>query len=99
MNVNSLRRTAVRWLATGVGLAVGAYATYVGVTWYRYGQVPHPASPGEQDELLDRFMPVYEVGGRHHVRVAAPAAITFAAAREMDLLRSPSCAPLSGHAS
>jgi hypothetical protein len=34
-------------------------------------------------------MPVYEVVERHHIRVAAPAAITFAAAREMNLLRSP----------
>ena len=39
--------------------------------------------------MLDRFIPVYEVGGRHHIRVSAPAAITLEAAREMDLLQAP----------
>ena len=34
-------------------------------------------------------MPVYEVVERHHVGIAAPAPITLAAAREMDLLRAP----------
>jgi hypothetical protein len=34
-------------------------------------------------------MPVYEVVERHHVRVAAPAALTLAAAREQDLLQLP----------
>ena len=78
-----------RWLAAGAGLAAGAYATYAGVTWLRYGH-PRPArSPHERDDLLDRLMPAYDVVERHHIRVAAPAAVTFAAAREMNLLRSP----------
>jgi hypothetical protein len=34
-------------------------------------------------------MPVYDVVGRQHRRIAAPAAATLAAAREMDLLDSP----------
>jgi hypothetical protein len=33
-------------------------------------------------------MPAYEVAERHHVRVAAPADVTLAAAREMDLQQS-----------
>jgi hypothetical protein len=41
------------------------------------------------DALLDRFMPAYDVVERHRVSVAAPAEITFEAAREMDLLQSP----------
>ena len=41
-----------------------------------------------EDALLDRFMPAYEVAERHHVHVAAPAAITFAAAKDQDLLHS-----------
>ena len=73
MSVKAQLQSAARWLAAGVGLADGAYATYVGVAWYRYGHVPNPASPEEQDELLDRFMPAYEVVERHHVRIAAPA--------------------------
>jgi hypothetical protein len=39
--------------------------------------------------LLDRFMPVYEVVERHHVRVAAPAELTLSAACGQNLLQSP----------
>jgi hypothetical protein len=56
------------------------------VTWYRYGRV---AQGGDEDEVLNRFMPDCEVRERHEVRVAAPAAVTFAAARELELQRSP----------
>ena len=78
-----------RWLAAGAGLAAGAYATYAGVTWLRYGHPRRARSPHERDDLLDRLMPAYDVVERHHIRVAAPAAITVAAAREMNLLGSP----------
>lgn len=88
MNTKRRLGLAARWLVAGVGLAGGAYATYVGITWYRYGRAPRP-SPDEQDDLLDRFMPAYEVAERHHVRVDAPAAVTLAAAQDMDLLHSP----------
>jgi hypothetical protein len=77
-----------RWLAGTAGLAAGAYAAYVGLTWYRYGDVPR-GDEQEQDDLLDRFMPSYEVVERNHLRVAAPAEITLAAAAEMDLQALP----------
>ena len=89
MNQTSYLRASARWLAAGVGVAAAAYGAYVGMTWYRYGDAA-PPSPEEQDPLLDRFMPSYDVAERHHVRVAAPAAVTLAAAQEMDLLHSPS---------
>src|SRR4051795_845174 len=73
-------------LATGLGVAVLSYAGYVAVTWYRFGRGAHAAG---QDALLDEFMPEYEVRERHEIRVAAPAHVTFAAARELDLQRSP----------
>jgi hypothetical protein len=75
-------------LAVGAGLASAAYGSYVGITWYRYGDVPAPKRE-EEDPLLDRFMPAYEVAERHQVRVAAPAAVTLAVAREVDLQGSP----------
>jgi hypothetical protein len=78
----------LRWLALGVGLAAGSYAAYVALAWARHGRARPATDPGA-DELLDRFMPEYEVGGCHRVRVRAPAAITLAAAREMDLFDSP----------
>ena len=74
---------------TGAGVAAGAYAAYVGVAWYRYGRAAHVPNEKDADPVLDRFMPVYEVRGRHHIRIAAPPAITLAAARDMDLLESP----------
>lgn len=78
---------ALRWLAAGAGLATALYATRAGLTWLQYG---HPSGPGmdEADRLLDEFIPAYEVIERHHVRVAAPAVISLAAACEMDLAQS-----------
>src|SRR6187399_1902933 len=89
MNQKSYLRASTRWLAAGVGVAAAAYGAYIGITWYRYGHAA-PPGPEQQDSLLDRFMPSYDVAERHHVRVAAPSALTLAAARQMDLLHSPS---------
>jgi hypothetical protein len=72
----------------GIGAAAAAYASYAGVTWLRYGR-PSRAMPEEQDGLLDRLMPVYDIVERHHIGVDAPAETTFAAACEVDLLQSP----------
>lgn len=88
MRTRSCVRSAARSVAWGLGAAVGAYAAYVGLTWWRYGCV-RPPSEGERDELLDRYMPVYEVAERHHVRVAAPADATLAAAQDLSLLQLP----------
>jgi hypothetical protein len=67
--------------------AAGFAGAYVGLRWLRYGKT-FPAKDDERDTLLDRFLPSYEVVERHHVRVAAPATITLAAAAEMDLHES-----------
>jgi hypothetical protein len=70
--------------ATGaVALGWGAYAL---VAWLGYGKRGIDRVP---DALLDRFMPIYEVGERHETRVAAPAAVTYDAACAFDLHRSP----------
>ena len=76
------------WLATGFGAAAAAYATYAVVTWRGYGH-PRRPRPDEDDPLLDRFMPTYEIAERHHTRIVAPAAATFAAARELELFQMP----------
>ena len=88
MNRKSFLRTSARWLAVGVAVVAAAYGAYAGVTWYRYGAAA-PPGPEEQDPLLDRFMPSYDVVERHHVRIAAPSAVTLAAARAVDLQGSP----------
>jgi len=75
------------WLAAGgVGAFVAGWALYGTVAWLRYGRPVAPATP--RDELLDRFIPKYDIAERHEVRVAAPAAVTFAAARDLDLYDS-----------
>jgi hypothetical protein len=78
---------ALRWLAAGAGLATALYATRAGFAWLQYGHPPVPDTD-ETDQLLDEFIPAYEVVERHHVRVAAPAAIALAAACDMDLAQS-----------
>jgi hypothetical protein len=77
-----------RWLAAGLGLAVGAYAAYAGRTWWTYGRT-RAAGPDWHDDLLDRFMPRYDVVERHQIKVDAPPAVTLAAAAEQDLTGSP----------
>ena len=84
MTARSILSTSLRWSAAGAGLAAAGYAAYVGATWARYGH-PAPPLPDERDELLDRFLPAHDVVDRHHVHVAAPAAVTLASAVEVDL--------------
>jgi len=88
MTHRSSLRAAIRWLAISGGLAAGSYLAYVAIARARYGRASPPA-PDEEDPLLDRFMPEYEVAERHHIRVAAPAPMTLAAGREVDLFEQP----------
>jgi hypothetical protein len=81
-------RAGARWVAVGFAVGAAAYGAYVGTTWYRYGEVSAPDAE-EQDALLDRFMPRYEIVERHQIRVAAPAAITLDVARQVDFQASP----------
>ena len=88
---NEMKRNLRATLKSTIGLlavASGAYAGYVGVTWLRYGHPTLP-SPDDADPLLDRFMPAYDVAERHHINIAAPSDVTFAAACEQDLMALP----------
>jgi hypothetical protein len=49
---------------------------------------PPPPRPDERDELLDRFMPLYDVVERHRIAVAAPPAVVLSAAKEQDFTQS-----------
>jgi hypothetical protein len=83
--------TVPRWvpraLAVGAGAAIGAYSLLAGAAWLRYGR-PSAPDRDECDDLLDRFMPKYDVVERHRIGVAAPAHVTLDAASEQDLLES-----------
>jgi hypothetical protein len=81
-------RVIGRLVAAGAGVAAASYAAFAATAWSRYGRVRPPAE-GEQDPLLDRFMPQYEIVERHHIRVEAPADLTFDALRHLDMSRSP----------
>jgi hypothetical protein len=59
---------------------------YVATRWLQYGHVRRRRGPPTP---LDRFLPECEVLERHQTRVAAPADVTFIAAREMSLMASP----------
>ena len=62
------------------------WAGYSAATWYRFGDAPGAAKP---DPLLDALMPQVDVDERHEIVVDAPADVTFAAARDLELDRSP----------
>lgn len=78
-------------LAVLVLTAVGAlgYAVYVGAAWTRFGRAKVEPPPARAVVSMDRFLPLYDVSERHETRVKAPARVTYAAAREVDLQRSP----------
>jgi hypothetical protein len=85
------RNHVLKTVAGGLALITLPYAAYVASTWYRYGRTPATSSRLErrEDSLIERFMPAPEVAERHEIRVDAPAEYTFAAARDMDVNRSP----------
>jgi hypothetical protein len=88
MTATARVRSGARWLGAAVAAAAGAYAAYAGVTFLRYGHAAGP-SPEEEDPLLDRFMPAYDIVERHRTRVRAPASATFDAACNADLFGHP----------
>ena len=83
-----MRTTSRRaWrIVGGVGAVTALGLGYVATQWLRYGHVRKRRGP---PTLLDRFLPEYEVVERHQTRIAAPADVTFAAARAMNLAASP----------
>jgi hypothetical protein len=84
MNAKQLTLSVAKWSAVCLGFAATSYAAYAGVTWLHYGKAKR--KHGENaDALLDMFMPKFEVGDRHKIRVSAPANIALAAAAELDL--------------
>ncbi len=80
--------STMKWGGAGAVVAACVYAGHAAAAWCRYGKTPAPAPDGA-DQMLDRFMPIYDVVERHHVRVNAPAEETLSAARQMDLMGSP----------
>lgn len=80
-------RSTALLTAGGLGVLGIGYLSLAATAWARFGR-PRAALPDEADALLDRFMPLYEVVERHHIRVNAPAAVTLAAAKNATLNES-----------
>lgn len=85
---NTRTRSLLHWAGAAAAVAAATYAVDATLHCVRYGRVPPPGE-GEADPLLDQFMPRPEVVARHHIRVAAPADVTFAAAGSIALSHSP----------
>lgn len=81
-------KTAVKYIAGGAALAGLGYAALAGTAYMRFGRVRNARKPEEQDALLDRFMPRYDVVERHRIDVRAPADLTLAAASDLDMTDS-----------
>ena len=78
---------ALRYAAAAAGAGLLGCGGYVAMAWARYGRADPRRHP--RDELLDRFLPEPEVDEYHRLKVRAPAAVTFAAAKQMDIQASP----------
>lgn len=83
MQENKCSPSAARVLTTLLGAAAAGYAAFAGYNWLRYGKARKPL-PDETDDILDAFMPAYDVVERHHIHVDAPAEMTLAAAEEQE---------------
>lgn len=81
-------RSTARLVTIAAAVSAAAYVAYVTHSWRSYGK-PSPPREEEGDELLDQFMPEYDVVERHSISIAAPAPVVLAAAREQDLLKLP----------
>jgi hypothetical protein len=77
----------LRYAAAAAGVGLAGFGGYAAVAWARYGRADPRRHP--RDELLDQFMPEPEVDEYHRLKVRAPAAVTFAAATQMDIQASP----------
>jgi hypothetical protein len=75
-------------IAAGAALAALGYAAFAGSAYSQYGHAGRARGKDEQDPALDRYMPLYDIVERHQIKVAAPAAVTFGVARDLDLSNS-----------
>lgn len=83
---NNGMKTPMRAVVYGASAGFAGWLTYAAASWIAFGKA---GVDRRSDSLADPFMPVYDVVERHEVQVAAPAGITFEAARNLRLGQSP----------
>ena len=76
-------RALTRLAAVSIGLGAAGYAASAARNWYKFGKAHR--DPSAPDQILDRFLPEYDIVETHCARVAAPADVTFAAARQLNM--------------
>lgn len=87
----TLRHRLGRISAWAAGLALFfllGYGVSVLAAWMEYGRQTNTAATADQDPLLDRFMPSYDIADRRSLRVHAPAETTLEAASQINLQQS-----------
>lgn len=88
MRTRHVTRAALRCVTGTLAVAGAAYVAHAAFTWLRYGTPTRPRADDE-DALLDRFLPEYEVVERMRRHVRAPANVTLSAAESQDLMGTP----------
>ena len=88
MNGRQMIKTAAQTIAATAAMAAAGYAALVVFNRASYGKVKGFAD-GAKDSLLDQFIPDPEVAEHHQIDINAPADVVMAAARELELLKSP----------
>lgn len=77
-----------RLMVGTLGLAAAGYGAATALAWARYGHAPR-GNAEEQDSMLDRFMPAYDVVERHDIAVDAPPSVTLVAAGAQRFMSNP----------
>lgn len=88
MNGRTIFKNAGRGLAAGAAIAVAGYAALVILNRVKYGDV-EVLPEAAKDSLLDWYIPDPEVREHHSINIDAPPEVVMAAAKEMELLKSP----------
>jgi hypothetical protein len=78
---------SLRVVARAAGFGLLGWSAWAVVAWLRYGHCRPPSLEG--GDPLDAFIPEPEVDEVHETGVRAPAPVALAAAKELDVQRSP----------
>jgi hypothetical protein len=87
MSGRQVTKSAATGLAASAAIAAAGYAALVVLNRAHYGG-PNVVAAGK-DSLLDRFIPEPEVVEHHQIAIHAPADVVMAAAKDLELLKSP----------
>lgn len=88
MDGRTMMKVAARSLAVAASVAAAGYSALIVLNRRRYGDVKYSAA-ARKDSQLDWFVPDPEVAEHHEIEIAAPANVVMAAAKSLELMKSP----------